>query len=252
MRYAVVLLLMLGGVLWWKFGGCSTCPLQQQTQEHTEAPPPIQLQSLPVDKKMERVPFVANPTAPMINSACPVEEDVVKEAIKRNRDLGFQGEKNLRPWSDVEKRLFNGHPSFEEWKKTLRHFLVAYMKVAKPVVPNSMGVSASEDILDSLKYAICDEIAIIHFLVEKGIDPAIGQEWEDAPKIAVTKEERIILEILYRSCHMTAEHMCHLQGERLARVTFSPSPDDWEAIKKAFDIDPNRGDEFVCTYRPVK
>lgn len=248
MRYAVVLLLMIGGVFWWR-QGCLTCPIQTDTLAVPQET--VILPLLPEGQSMERITFEPNPVAPSMNSACPVDEHVVKDVARRNQDIGFLGEAGRRPWHDVEKRLLGGHASFEEWRHNIRHFLVLYTQLTSKSVPSNMGISEASDVLDDVKYALCDEIAIIHFLVEQGIDPTIGQEWEDTPKILVTKEERIILEILYRSCRMTAEHIIHQQAGRLARVTFAPTPEDWAAIQKAFDIDPRRGDEIICTYRPT-
>lgn len=249
MRYIIAFLLAATSIIYWRYSGATEIP-QQVPDTPLMLNEILPLSLLPEGQKMERIPFEPNPSAPAMNSACPVEEHVVIEVAKRNRDIGFQKEAKLRPWHDIEKRL-NGHASFEDWKHTIRKFLLLYTQLTNKLVPSNLGISEASDILDNVKYAICDEVAIIHFLVEKGIDAAIGQEWEDAPKITITKEERSLLDILYRSCRMTAEHIIHQQASRLARITFAPTDEDWAALQKAFDIDSRRGEEIICTYRPL-
>lgn len=228
LRYIVILTaLILGGygLKTYYEGLEKPCALQPDQEDNQELDQVLEATASP------------EPEEGKIHQASIDNKLAIKEAQKRYKDIGFQGEKTLRPFETITKRLSNSQESFQIWYKNLKNFLVLYADLSDPSKGiKGMGVSEAVDLLDQIKYAICDEVAQIHFMVKDGLDPMIGQEWPDSHNVEVTKEERIILEILYRSCRMTAEHAMRQTNGLFARVTFAPTPEDWAAVKTYFDI----------------
>lgn len=247
-KYIIAATVVAVGCLgYWRY--YHPCPFSSTCNQKTAEKQADAARTFKEGSSAERVPFEKSPKEPNFNAACPTDSTVVADIELRSLDIGFENEPHLRPWVDIEKRINSDKRSFKDWYNTLRAFLIVYMQINAPNARAVMGVSASVDQLDQVCMAIADEVALIHYQVEKGIDPAIGEDYTDHQNVAVERDERALLEILYRSCRMTAVHAFRQSRGTFTRVAFLPTEMDWKAIQKGFNLDPERGDEVLCTYK---
>ena len=100
-----------------------------------------------------------------------------------------------------------------------------------------------------MKIAICDEIAIIHHHIKGGINPAIGGDYIKNQKLEISESDRDLFRTLYQSCRMGASNAFRYTPGLLTHITFEPTPEELLYIQKRLDVDPNRPNEVVCTYR---
>jgi hypothetical protein len=197
------------------------------------------------------IPYEANPQEPVFNAPCPMDTALQKDVNTRMLPIGFEGEAGKRPWQSIVS-IIESSRSWSSIHTKLRELVMLLLKLQSPAIYKLMGVSEAVDLLEITKTAICDEIALVHHRVQNGIDPLLGQDFTDHQTMELDKHERILLEVMYRSCRMAASNAFRYGQATFTRVAFEPSPNDWPLILKGLAIDPHKPGEMVCTYRPRK
>lgn len=225
-------------------------PVQEAVQDAKihKAPPPkpgLDLGELTIGTYQE------NPTEPAFNAPCPIDQALQAEVMVRSLPVGFNGERDCRAWSSVVD-VIESNRSFSSIKQKIRDFVLMLMKLQSPQIFHLMGTSESVDLEHLTRTAICDEVALAHHRVKFGLDPALGSDFNEKQTLEVSKQDRILMEVLYRSCKMASSNAFRYTHGPLTRVEFYPEDAEWGMIKKALDLDEKRANESVCTFQPKK
>lgn len=241
----VCLLLITGGVFSWSLmNKLSQEPLSPPHKANLPLPsqPPVSPdQALLVD-------YQATPQEPYFHGPCPITSSLQEDIRQRNLPLGFNNEKDKRQWQILSQSL-EAPCSLETFKKRLKDFVLVLVKLQHPQNHRLMGNSERGDLMAYTRVAICDEIAILHHHLKGGIDPAIGQDYSENTTLTPSKQERVLFEVFYRSCHLTTANAFRFGSVLFTRAAFYPEKQDWNLILKTLDIDPQRPNEAVCTYK---
>lgn len=198
----------------------------------------------------ELVTFETVPESPKFNGPCPVSQGLVNNIHLRSTLMGFNKgqEPDKRQWHDIVES-FDQPRTLDGIKKKLRNFLVTYQKFALASASQVFGETDIQDLSQQMKIAICDEVAIIHHHIKGGINPAIGGDYIKNQKLEISELDRDLFRTIYQSCRMGASNSFRYTPGLLTHITFEPTPEELLYIQKRLDVDPNRPNEVVCTYR---
>jgi hypothetical protein len=195
----------------------------------------------------ELVEYRAAPEEPFFNAPCPISQSLQKDMVDRGHVIAFGADSNNRQWSGVTKRMEEKIP-LDVFKKKIRDFIIVILKLQMPNNFHLFGASEAGDLMVFARHAICDEVAIAHHHIKGGIDPVIGQDYVEHA-FDVSKQDRVLFEVMYRSCRMTASNAYRYTPGLFTRVSFHPTAADWNMILAALKIDAKRPNEVVCTYK---
>lgn len=195
------------------------------------------------------VKFQDFPAKPLFNAPCPVSKNIQAEIVERTLPISFKKSKGHRKWSDIID-VIEKQKSLTAINEKLRDLIIVLIKLEMPNIFHLFGTSEAGDLTEMTRTAICDEVALAHHRIKYGIDPALGQDFNEQQDIELTKRERIFFETMYRACRMCASNAFRHAQAPYTRVAFLPGDDEWKVIKKALDIDEKRPYEVVCTYKP--
>jgi hypothetical protein len=214
-------------------------------QEETALPKP---NSDDYDQTLaELVDYTPTPTEPFFHAPCPIAQSIQKDMVSRSHVIAFSNDPNNRQWSGITKRM-EEKASLDVFKKNIRDFIIVILKLQMPNNFHLFGASEAGDLMAFARHAICDEVAIAHHHIKGGIDPVIGQDYVEHA-FDVSKQDRVLFEVLYRSCRMTASNAYRYAPGLFTRVSFHPTEADWNMILTALKLDPKRPNEVVCTYK---
>jgi hypothetical protein len=198
-------------------------------------------------ENVELSDYEDHPKNPSANGPCPVNQAVLSDIYERTKSIGFNGENDKRLWADILKRIETPTP-LSTFKTRLRQFIILLEKLQMENTHFLFGLSESVDLKAATRIAICDEIALIHYHIKGGIDPAIDNaEYLDTQKLEISREDRILFEVMYRACRMTTFD-AHRQQGPFTRAAYFPTEDEKALIHAALNIKTDQPNEMICTY----
>jgi hypothetical protein len=221
---------------------------QQEVKEpKAKEPEPIHIGELA--SNAEVVEYQATPKEPFFNAPCPISSELEKDITTRIMPISFESEKNKRSWASIVE-VIEGERTWPQIKAKLRELVMALIKLQGENINKLKGVSEAGDLHELTKTAICDEIALVHHRVKGGLDPLLGQDFTDHQTLELEKHDRVLLEVMYRSCRMACSNAFRYGQSSYTRVAFEPVPADWPPILKGLEIDSHKPNEMVCTFKP--